>query len=213
EEEAEEKGDGAERLLAAREQREPGDALAGRPQLDLDAVLALLVLGQPQPALAAGEERRRHLGEVALDRREGLGEPPLDRLRQVARELLELLRARLEVGALAGELVEPFLLGLVLLAGERVHLAELLAAALDALEPRRQLVAVAGILRLGPGRLQATPRLVALGVGARELDVDRAQPLGCLGRAAAKLDLRGAEAPQLRAELGRARRFGPRGER
>ena len=102
EEEAEEERDRAERLLAAGEQREAGDALADRAQLDLDArLLALVVgLGEAQPALAAGEERRRDLGEVLLDRREGLLEAPLDRLGQVAAQLLELLEAALEVGAL-----------------------------------------------------------------------------------------------------------------
>ena len=57
-------------------------ALAGGPQLDLDPrLLALLLgLGQPQPAFAAGEERRRDLVEVPLDGRERLGEARLDRL-------------------------------------------------------------------------------------------------------------------------------------
>ena len=66
EEEREEERDRAERLLAAGEEREARDALAGRPELDLDARLAALVLrlDEPQPALAAGEERRRDLLEV-----------------------------------------------------------------------------------------------------------------------------------------------------
>ena len=87
EEEREEERDRAERLLAAGEQREPGDALPGRPQLDLDArLLALLLrLGQAQPALAAGEERRGDLGEVLLHGVEGLLEAALDRLGRARR--------------------------------------------------------------------------------------------------------------------------------
>src|SRR5207248_1943727 len=60
EEQREEERDRAERLLAAREKRQPLHPLAGRPQLDLDPRLALLVLGvrQAQTSFAAGEERR-----------------------------------------------------------------------------------------------------------------------------------------------------------
>src|SRR5581483_452097 len=106
EEEREQERDRAERLLAAREEREPRDALAGRAQLDLDAGLPVLVrLGQAQPALAAGEERGGDLGEVPLHGGEGLGEAALDGLGQVAAQALELLEARLEVGPAAGELV------------------------------------------------------------------------------------------------------------
>ena len=117
EEEAEEERDRAERLLAARQQRQPRDALADRAQLDLDPRLLALVLGlgEAQPSLAAGEQGRRDLGEVLLDRGEGLLEAALDRLGEVAAELLELLEAALEVGALGRQLVEPLLLGLVLL--------------------------------------------------------------------------------------------------
>src|SRR5438132_11873115 len=66
EEEREEERDRAERLLAAGEKRQPLHLLAGRPQLDLDARLLLLVVGlrDAQAALAAREERRCDLGEV-----------------------------------------------------------------------------------------------------------------------------------------------------
>src|SRR5207247_8626353 len=103
EEEAEEERDRAERLLAAGEEREPRDALAGRAQLDLDAVLAVVVLGEPQAPLAAGEQRRGDVGEMPLDGGERLGEASLDGLREVAAELLELAEALLEVGTLAGQ--------------------------------------------------------------------------------------------------------------
>ena len=106
EEEREEERDRAECLLAAGEERQPRDALPGRPQLDLDAGLAAFLLGldEPQPALAAREERRRDLLEVLGDRRERLGEAPLDRRRELGAQLLELLEALLEVLALRREL-------------------------------------------------------------------------------------------------------------
>src|SRR4029079_12442138 len=61
EEEREQERDRAESLLAAREERQPRDLLAGRAELDLDALLGVLVLAfelrlrEPQPALAARE--------------------------------------------------------------------------------------------------------------------------------------------------------------
>src|SRR5581483_8139224 len=219
EEEREQERDRAERLLAAREEREPRDALAGRAQLDLDAGLPVLVrLGQAQPALAAGEERGGDLGEVPLHGGEGLGEAALDGLGQVAAQALELLEARLEVGPAAGERVEPGLLGPVLLARERVHLAELLAPPLEPRQPLRELLA-ARPLRARPagrraaGGLEAAPGLVALGVDAGELDLDRALPLGRLRGPAAELDLLRPEPAQLRAELGRPGGLGAGGER
>src|SRR5437879_13576344 len=67
-EEGEQERNRTERLLAAREKREPRDLLAGRPQLDLDAGLRLLVallrLVQPELTLAAREARRGDLLEV-----------------------------------------------------------------------------------------------------------------------------------------------------
>src|SRR5262249_29174722 len=111
----------------------------------------------------------------------------------------ELAQALGGVGALAGEVVEPLLLRLVLLARERVHLAELLAPAFEALELRGELVAVAVVDRLRARCIEAALCAGALRIGAGELDVERAQPLGLLGPEAAKLG----------AELGRPGRFGP----
>src|SRR5215467_5315904 len=106
---------------------------------------------------------------MALDGGESLCESPLDRLRQLASELLELAQALLEIGALAGEVVEPLLLRLVLLTRERVHLAQLLAPAFEALELCGELVAVALVDRLGARRVEAALRVGALCVRAREL--------------------------------------------
>ncbi len=51
-----------QRLLATGQQRQPLDLLARRPGLDLDAGGQHVVgIGEQQPALAAGEQRREHL--------------------------------------------------------------------------------------------------------------------------------------------------------
>ena len=77
-----------------------------RPQLDLDAgleLVALLVLtrlDEAQPALAAGEQRRCHLLEVAGDRLERLAEAPLYRLGELVAKLRDLRQRRLEILAL-----------------------------------------------------------------------------------------------------------------
>src|SRR5437764_14273315 len=107
EEQREEERDRVERLLAAREKRQPLHPLARRPQLDLDSGLALLVLGvrQAQTSFAAGEERRRDLLEIPLHGVERLGEPPLDRLRELHAQLLELGKALFEILALRGQLL------------------------------------------------------------------------------------------------------------
>src|SRR4051812_37060736 len=182
EEEREQERDRAERLLAAGEEREPRHALAGRPQLDLDPGFRLVVvpfgLRQPQPSLAAGEQRLRHVCEVALDRLESLLEPPLDGLRQVVAQLLQLGQRRLEIGALRRQLVQALVLGLVLLLREGVDLPELLAAALVAVELLGELLARPLLRRLRAGGREATLRLVTLGVPPRELPADPPQPLG-----------------------------------
>ncbi len=98
------------------------------------SVSFLLRLGQPQPAVTPGEERRGDLGEVALDGVEGLLEAPLDGLGQIVAQGLQLVERAFEILALRAQLVEPLLLGGVLLLRERVDAAELLAPPLEPLE-------------------------------------------------------------------------------
>ena len=143
--------------------------------------------------------------KLRLHRVEGLGETPLDRLGQLGAELLELGEARLEILALRRELVEPRALGVVLLLRERVHLAERLAAALEALRALGELVAVVALGALvGARMLEAAARLVGLGFDARDLDVDRGHGLRGARQRLAQLDLGRAEPAQLVAELARA---------
>ncbi len=210
EEEGEEERNRAESLLAAREQREPRDTFAGGSELDLDAGLFTVVLGlgEPQPALAAREEALDHLREVELDRSEGLLEALRDRLGEVAAEGLELGEALLEVGTLRRELVEALLLCLVLLLGQRVDLAELLAAALQAVEPRRELVTVVALRRLRSGGVEPPLGLLAVGVDPRQLDLEGARALGSGREQPTELDLFGAETAQRGAQLRAAGRVG-----
>src|SRR6266516_3813183 len=171
-------------------------------KLDFDSCFfALLGLGQPQPTVTAREERRRYFLEVGADRGEGLVEAPLDGLGELGPKLLELLQARLEVGALGHELGEALLLALVLLLRERVDLAEGFAAALEPLDPRRQLLAVVAFGRLRAGVLEPAPRLRGLGVEPRTVDVDRGPPLARLGCSPASFGFRRAEPSQLRRKL------------
>ena len=174
--------------------------LARGAQLDLDAglgtlPLSLLDLGQAEAALAAGKERLRDLGEVRLDRAEGLLEALLDRLGQVVAQLLELGEAPLEIRALHGELLKPFLLGVVLLLGERVDVAERPRGGARALELRRQLVAVVTLCRLGGRRFEPALRLLRVGADARELDVDAGGTLRRLRVVAAQLRFGRPEPP------------------
>ena len=153
--------------------------------------------------------------EVALHGLERLGEPRLDGPRQVVAQPLELLEAPLEIGALLGQLGQALLLGLVLLLGERVDLAQRLATLLAAPELLGELVAVLALGRLRRRGIEPALSLVVLGVDARELDVDRRQPLARLCCALPQLDLLGAEPAQLGTELAGARslRFDPGAER
>src|SRR5205823_10360641 len=140
------------------------------------------------------------------DRGEGLVEAALDGVGQLGPQLLELLQARLEVGPLVDQLRQPLLLALVLLLGQRVALAERLAAALQPLDLAGELVAVVPFGRFGAGLLQPSARLVRLGLEPRALDVDRRAALARLGRLAPGLGFRPAESPQLRRQLPGARR-------
>ena len=90
-----------------------------------------------------------------LDGSERLGEARLDRPRQVVAQLLELARATSRDRRAAPKLLEPHFLGVVLLLGERVDLAELLAAAVVALELLGELVAILALGGLGVGGCEA----------------------------------------------------------
>ena len=173
EEEREEERQRAERLLAAGEERQPADALARRAQLDLDPRLLVVALGlgEAEPPLAAGEQRRGHLGEVRLHRRIRLGEAAVDRLRQLAAQLVQPGEAQLQVRGLRAQLGEMLLLAVVLLLRERVDAAECLPAALEPLERCLQLFAraVGCVLARLP---EAAPRVRRLGIEPSELDLD-----------------------------------------
>ncbi len=162
-----------ERLLATGEQGQPGHLLASGAKLHLDPGLALLVvgLGQAQASLSAREQRGRDLREVLLHVGERLGEALLDGTREVVPKRLELGEALLEIGALRRELDEPLLLLVVLLLRQRVDLPERLAAALEPLDPIRQVLAVVTLRGVGGSGLEPAPRLVGLGVDPRPLDV------------------------------------------
>ena len=144
---------------------------------------------------------------MAADGVEGLGEAALDRLRQLVAELLELREARLEVGPLGGELLQPRLLRLVLLVRERVDLAERLAAALQPLDRCDELLTVVAFGRLvGICLLEAAARLVRLRLDPRRLDLDGGDGFGSGSELLPQLDLGRTEAAQLGAELAAASR-------
>ena len=103
--------------------------------------------------------------------------------------------------------VEALLLRLVLLARERIDLAERVAPRLEPLDALRELVAVVALGRLDrPGGLEPARGLGDLGVEPRELDLRRRDCGARLLELAPELHLRRAERPQLLAELARARR-------
>src|SRR5262245_45004240 len=81
EEEREQERDRAECLLTAREQREPGDLLARRTELHLDAVVTAVLVGdEAESSLASRKERACDVLEVARDGGERLVEPAAHRL-------------------------------------------------------------------------------------------------------------------------------------
>jgi hypothetical protein len=132
----------------------------------------------------------------------------LDRAREIVAQLLELLQALLEVGALRRKLDETLFLLVVLLLRERVDLAQRLTAPLEALNAFGELVAVVSFCRIGVGSLESAACFVGLGFDSGTLDIDRAQALACLGCGTACIDLFGAQAAQLFCERSRARRAG-----
>ena len=165
-------------------------------------------LGQAQPALAAGEERRGDLGEVAARprRRSPRSGARPSRVRS-PRSCSSSSRLRSRSARCVGELVEALLLGLVLLLRERVDLAELLAAALEPLELLGELVAVLALGRLGAAassRRCASSRSASVRASSTSIAASRS-PAG--GGALAQLDLlarRAGAAPR------RARSCAPR---
>ncbi len=87
-----------QRLLATGQQREPLDLLAGRARLDLDAGGQHVVgVGEQQPALAAGEQRGEHLGELAFHVGVGLGEHLQDAVVDVGDDVEQILARALDV--------------------------------------------------------------------------------------------------------------------
>ena len=132
-----------------------------RPHLRLD---------EPQPAAPAREQVLDDVLEVLRRRLEGLLERLADPAVGLLDQPLELRERGLEVGALRLELLDVRHRLLVLLLGERVHRAELLAAAHQALDPCLQLLALLVWQRArwrapaGSPSRPASSRQVALGV-------------------------------------------------
>ena len=156
-----------------------------------------------QAALAAREERRRHLLEVPRDRLERLVEAALDGLCELVTELRDLRERRLEILPLRCELVEALLLRLVLLLRQRVDLAELLASRVESLGAGRELgpiVALGGLVRARG--VETTCCLLGLGLETCEVDLHGRRPLVRLVRLPARLDLGRTEPAKLLPEEG-----------
>ena len=141
---------------------------------------------------------------------EGLLEAALDRLGQLGAQLLELLQARLEVGALLGQLGQALLLTVVLLLGQRVDLPERLASVLqeaageaEHFETPLRARVDAGATRAGElaaelrrlGGEEAEVRRVAAEAGERAggIDVERARLEAEADEARRRLEEAGAE--------------------
>src|SRR5262249_54870897 len=150
--------------------------------LDLDPLAAALGVDEREPALAAREERAGDVGEVARDGLEGLGEPRVDGLGQLGAQLLELGEAALDVLALLDEAVQALLLALLVGLRERVDLAELLAAAFEALRALGEGVAVVALRRLGVDLGEATAGVGEAGAEAGVSDLRGGGALARLGR-------------------------------
>ena len=131
---------------------------------------ARVLVDEPQPPAAAGEELLGELLEVGCSGRERLLERLADLTVRVAHEGLELAQRRLEIGALALELLDVRERLVVLGLRERVDRAELLAPAGEPLDPGLQVVDLLVRERLGGRRgLEAQqacePRELVAGVG------------------------------------------------
>src|SRR5262245_15571400 len=114
-----------ERLLAAREQAQRLQLLAGQCHDDLDALLAaLLGLGHLQPRRTSREELREHLGQSRVRGLEGLLEATPRRARELADGLPEVLQGTLEVGTLRRQELVPAADLLQLRQRRRVDVAE-----------------------------------------------------------------------------------------
>src|SRR5262249_30027295 len=127
-------------------------------------------------------------------RREGLLESLLDPPVGVLDQALELAQRGLEILALRLELLDVLERLLVLGLRERVHRAELLAAALQALELLVQVVTLS-LVKRGLGRLRFEPKLLRQG-GERRLGV-LGMVAGALG-----LDLAAGDGLAALAQLG-----------
>ena len=172
-----------------------------------DRARAGVLAHEPQVAATAREEMADDLLEVLRRGGEGLLEGLLDAAVRVADQLLELPERGLQVVALAFELLDVLECLLVLLLRERVDRAELVAAALQALDAGEQrptlvvgqrllgrlglqaeLGREAGELLLGGLRVVARP--LRLDLAARDLLAALLEPLvdaRLLGRALAQL--------------------------
>ena len=126
--------DRGQRLLAAGQQRQPLDLLARRASLDLDAGGQHVVgIGQQQPALATGEQRRKHFAELAFHVGVGLGEHLQDARVDVVDDVEQILAGRLDVLELGGQEVVALLQRGELLQRKRIDAAQLVELALGLL--------------------------------------------------------------------------------
>src|SRR4051812_31965930 len=149
--------------------------------------------------------------EVLRRRREGLLEGLLDPAIRVADQPLELAQRNLEVVAPALELLDVLEGLLVLLLRERVDRAELVAAALQALEPRVERLALAAGQRGGRRRRleaelarearEVLLRRLGLVAGALGRDLAARDLLAALPEPLVPARLLGRALPQLRGQL------------
>ena len=115
-----------QRLLPTGQQRQPLDLLAGRTGLHLDAGGQHVVgVGEPQPALAAGEQRGEHPLELALHVGVGVGEHLQDAGVDVGHDVQQVLACGLDVLELGGQEVVALLQRRELLERQRVDPAQL----------------------------------------------------------------------------------------